>query len=151
MEGSRESVIRLLEGYYELACNAWVMMLARLWDLGDITRGYWVGDETGGVFAFNEELMLNMRDIRYAVKNDVSFDQACDWQDYSSWIAEYEECGYRVPTLQEYVEARVPLLGDEARQRIDAKRKEIEEMQDELGRLCDEELEKARQAFQEEG
>lgn len=147
MAKTKESVLRQLEENYEKACNAWVVELARLWGMGNIARGNWIGDDVGGVFDFDGAWMLSMRDIQYIVRKGITLEQAADWQDYASWITDYEKFGYEVPTLREYVEYLVPLLDQEARQRLDKGRQHIEDLKDELFRLCDEELEKARTQF----
>ena len=146
MAKTDEAALRQIESDYEKACNAWVRELARMWGQ-DYMEGYWIGDEPGGVYDFNGECPLDMQDIKYIVRNGITYDQASDWQEYVSWITGYEEYGYEVPTLREYVEYLVPLLDQEARQRIDEGRKHVEELKAAFASLCDEELAKARREF----
>ena len=145
MEKTKDSVLRQLEQEYEQACNAWVLELARMWNL-DVQVGYWIGGETGGVYDFGGEWAIGMRDIRYAVRGGITYDQAIDWVDYVCWAGAND---VHQPTLQEYVEYKVPILDEEARQRITEGRKRIEQMKVELMRICDEEVEKARKNFVE--
>lgn len=146
MAKTDEAALRQIESDYEKACNAWVRELARMWGQ-DYMEGCWIGDEPGGVYDFNGECPLDMQDIIYIVRNGITYDQASDWQEYVSWIAGYEEYGYEVPTLREYVEYLVPLLDQEARQRIDEGRKHMEDLKADFARLCGEELAKARREF----
>jgi hypothetical protein len=138
-----KAALRQIESDYEKACNAWVRELARMWGQ-DYMEGYWIGDEPGGVYDFNGECPLDMQDIIYIVRNGINYEQASDWQEYAGWITEYEEYGFEVPTLREYVEYLVPLLDGEAQLRIIAKRREIDKMKDELFLICDDEIAKAR-------
>ena len=146
MEKTDNAVLAQLEENYEKACNAWVRELARMWGQ-DYMEGYWIGDEPGGVYDFNGECPLDMQDIIYIVRNGITYDQASDWQEYVSWISDYEEYGYETPTLREYVEYLVPLLDQEARERIDKARARLELLKDDLVRLCKEELEHAQTQF----
>lgn len=143
MEKTKDAVLRQLEENYERACNAWVEELARMWDV-DVVNGYWYGGEPGDIFAFDEELSLSMRDVKYIVRNGITRDQTADWQEYVSWIYDYEDYGFEAPTLREYVEWSVPLLDHEARARIDEGRKHIEDLKDVLAALCEEEMGRAR-------
>ena len=147
MEKVKDAVLRQLEEDYEKACNAWVEELARMWDVDVLAGGGWFAGEPGGIFDFDGELSLAMRDIKYAVRNGVTRDQTADWQEYTSWISDYEEYGFASPTLREYVEYLVPLLDQEARDRIDRGRERIEELKTELARLCREEADAARIHF----
>ena len=146
MAKTNEAALRQIESNYEKACNAWVVELARIWDI-NCRAGYWIGGEPGGVYDLNGEWTLGMQDIKYIVRNGITYEQASAWQEYVSMVSEYEKYGYEIPSLREYVEYRVPLLDSESQQRIVAKHRQIEEMKDELVRLCDEEMAKARARF----
>lgn len=139
MAKTDDAVLAQLEENYEQACNAWVRELDRMWEI-DGREGRWIGDEAGGVYDLVGEMPLGMQDIKYIVRNGITYDQASDWQEYVSWISDYEEYGYETPTLREYVEYLVPLLDQEARQRIDKARARLELLKDDLVRLCKEEL-----------
>lgn len=121
---------KMLESYRK-ACDALVCELKLQWGMG-AAHGYWVGGKEGGVYDFDGELALGMRDIAYAVSHGVQLEQAEDWLDYVCWASDY---GFRQPTLEEYLEGSVGLAGAEARQRINAAKAELD-------RLCDEERER---------
>ena len=146
MEKTDSAVLAQLEENYEKACNAWVRELARMWGQ-DYMEGYWIGDEPGGIYDFNGECPLDMQDIIYIVRKGITYAQASDWQEYVSWISDYEEYGYETPTLREYVEYLVPLLDEDARERIDKARARLELLKDDLVRLCKEELGHAQTQF----
>ena len=146
MEKTDSAVLAQLEENYEKACNAWVRELARMWGQ-DYMEGCWIGDEPGGIYDFCGELPLSMCDIRYIVRKGITYAQASDWQEYVSWISDYEEYGYETPTLREYVEYLVPLLDEDARERIDKARARLELLKDDLVRLCKEELGHAQTQF----
>ena len=146
MEKTDSAVLAQLEENYEQACNAWVMELERMWEI-DGREGHWIGDEAGGVYDLVGEMQLGLQDIKYIVRNGITYDQASDWQEYVSWISDYEEYGYETPTLREYVEYLVPLLDEDARERIDKARARLELLKDDLVRLCKEELGHAQTQF----
>lgn len=140
MEKMKPGVLRKLEEDYRTACNGWVLELSRLWGL-DGLHGYWVGEEPGGVFDFDGAMTIGMEDIRYAVCHGVSHEQAVDWQEYVCWAGEN---GFDQPSLRDYCEARVPLVPREAQQRINNLRQD-------LMRLCAEERERMTSAFPSRG
>ena len=129
MEKTKPAVIRTLDVNYKKACNAYVTELARLWDFTLNAGCFWIGDEPGGVFDFDSAFTLGMEDIIYSVRHSVSPEQAVCWQEYVCWA---EQNGFEQPSLRDYCEARVPLVPEEAQQRITEARQN-------LMRLCDEE------------
>lgn len=145
MANSKCAILRQLEQDYEKACNGWVLELARLWGIGGTVLGDWIGGEVGGVWrTYDGEWTLSMKDICYAIRKGVSREQAEDWREYSFWAADN---GFCQPTLAEFVEYTVPILDEEARRRIEAKKQELAAMKADLELLCEEERFKARTQF----
>lgn len=133
MEKTKPAALRLLEDNYAAACNAYVAELTRLWDIP--FKNSWI--EPAELYDFGDTLVFDMKTIRYIVNNGITYDQVQDWQEYVFWAGENS---FDLPTLREYVEARVPLVPHEAQQRIS-------EMRRDLMRLCDEERNKMTAAF----
>lgn len=129
MEKTKPDVLRMLEDNYAKGCNDYVAELARMWDIALNAGCFWIGDVLGGVYDFDGAWTLDMQDIRYAVRHAVTTDLAEDWQEYVCWACEND---FEQPSLQDYVEARVPIVPREAQQRIN-------DMRQQLNRLCAEE------------
>jgi hypothetical protein len=71
-----------------------------MWDL-DAHYGYWIGDETGGVYDYGDGMLsLGMDDIIYCVENDVTESQYIEWQEY---IIEAHEFGFDMPSLKAWM------------------------------------------------
>lgn len=136
MEKIKDSVLRQIESDYEKACNAWVLALVTMWGL-DARNGYWIGDEPGDVYDFDGKVTIGMDDLRYAVRNGVTYEQYGDFTEYHSFLAENGLLRSSGPTLRDYIEARVPLYDTAARQRIT-------EARENLLRICEEERERLR-------
>ena len=75
---------------FEAAVNYYVLELLHQWDL-DISYGYWVGDEVGGVYAYGDHLFINLLDIIYCVENGVTEKEYTEWQDYCTWAGEFNQ------------------------------------------------------------
>lgn len=127
---THEAVLRQLREADLKAANAWVAELASLWDIP--FKNDWI--EPAEIYDFGDTLVFDMKTIRYIVTNAVTYDQVQDWQEYVNFCAEYMH-HFDQPTLQEYVEARVPLVSPEAQRRIT-------DMRSSLDRLCEEERER---------
>ncbi len=74
----KEDLKRKLKSDYENACNNYLMQLLNDWKV----CGYWVGDEIGGVYCFNDDYFIGLNDIIYCVDNDIELDSYIDFSDY---------------------------------------------------------------------
>lgn len=136
MRKARPAVVRQMDENYEKACYAYVAELARMWNIILNAGCYWIG-EPGDVYEFDGAWTLGMKDIIYAVRKGVTPDQANDWQEYVVFAKEND---FQCPSMQEYMENRVPLLDADAQQRISKLRYD-------LLRLCNDEREKMLSNF----
>lgn len=92
MSKTKEKNKQQLKENYEKACNAYVVELLRMWDLDDTGYyGYWIGDDIGGVYAYGDNIFLNMSDIIFCVENDVEEKEYEDWQDYTIFANEFKQ------------------------------------------------------------
>lgn len=132
MNKIKSAVIKQLHEADLKAANAWVLELANLWGLN--SHGDWI--EPAEIYDFGDTLVFDMKTIRYIVTNAITYDQVQDWQEYVSFCSEYKY-HFEQPSLQEYIEARIPLVSHEAQQRITDMRRDID-------RLCDEECERMK-------
>jgi len=63
-------------------CNAYLSELERMWDWNIGSGDYWVADEKGGVFIYNESVFINFDDMRYCVDHDVTEKEYQEFFDY---------------------------------------------------------------------
>lgn len=85
---------------YEQACNGFLCELLNMWEL-DAHYGYWIGDETGGVYDYGDGMLtINMDDIIYCVEHDVTKEQYMEWQEY---ICDAAEFGFDTPNLRSWL------------------------------------------------
>ena len=77
----QRAVVRHLQEQYDRACNAWLAELCNQWDL-DARYGYWVADEVGGTWIYGDDMPLTMDEIIYIVRENVTEQEAREWQDY---------------------------------------------------------------------
>lgn len=125
MKKAKDAVKRQLKEQWELSCNGFLVELLRMWELCDSASdmpnslehgraqaespvgqldghyGYWIGDETGGVYDYGDGMLtINMDDIIYCVLNDVTREQYTEWQEY---ICDAAEFGFDTPNLRSFV------------------------------------------------
>ena len=134
MNKIKSAVIKQLHEADLKAANAWVLELVSLWELSSPFKGDWI--EPAELYDFGDTLVFDMKTIRYIVTNAITYDQVQDWQEYVSFCSEYMY-HFEQPSLQEYIEASMPLVSHEAQQRIT-------DMRRDLDRLCDEERERMK-------
>ena len=100
MKKAKDAIKRQLKEQWEQACNGFLVELLRMWEL-DAHYGYWIGDETGGVYDYGDGMLtINMDDIIYCVENDVTESQYIEWQEY---IIEAHEFGFDMPSLKAWM------------------------------------------------
>lgn len=89
-----------LKEQYEQACNGYLLALLNMWEL-DAHYGYWIGDETGGLYDYGDGMMtINMDNIIYCVEHDVTESQYQEWQEY---VCDAAEFGFVTPNLRSFV------------------------------------------------
>lgn len=88
---------KLLKENYEKACNAYVGMLAEMWEWDTKSYGYWVGDEVGGIYSYGEFVFIDMQDIIFCVENNINASEYEEWQEYCLFANEYNQ---NVPNLK---------------------------------------------------
>lgn len=89
---ANKALIRLLDDDYTKACNGWVNQLLLMWELNeDSGYGYWAGDQVGGVYCYGEFIFIDMENIIYCVKNDVTEKEFMEWSEYCTWANEFHQ------------------------------------------------------------
>lgn len=90
--------IRVLRANYEDACNNYLLALLNMWDL-DAKNGFWVGNDTGGVYSHEADISLNMSGIIFCVENNISIETYWKYVEYCTKCSEYN---FNIPTLESY-------------------------------------------------
>ena len=78
-----------LKEQYETACQTYAGLLLEKFDT-DWDDAFWIGDEIGGTLDIACEWSFSMKDIEYAIDNDMSTDELTDWYNYVA-DAQYTE------------------------------------------------------------
>lgn len=99
MEKTKDAVKCALKREYEAACNSYLSELLRMWEL-DAYYGYWIGDDTGGVYDYGGSFTIGMEEIIYCVEHDVTEEQYMEWQEY---ICDASEFGFSTPNLRAWM------------------------------------------------
>ena len=98
MEKTKQSVKKMLKEHYEKACESYIAVLMRMWEL-DPVYGYWNSDEPGTIYPYGETPNLTMEDIIYCVENDIKEDEVLEWEDY---LLDAHEFGFNTPNLRSW-------------------------------------------------
>lgn len=69
-------------------CDGYVAELAHMWGF-EYKVSDWVGDDFGGVACINEEIYVNMDDVRYCVDNEICYDEYNEWSAYIEDVSEF--------------------------------------------------------------
>lgn len=71
---------------YDRVASEYEKKLCNLWEISD---GYWIGEEKGGLFCFQDIECINYGDMVFAVNNSVPFKDYLEWSDYNSDAHEF--------------------------------------------------------------
>ena len=113
---------------FESVCNAYLSLLIKDWGYTNEgenvnTLGWWVADEVGGLYCFQDDLFISMDDIRYCVDNNVSEETYLEYIDYNIECSEY---GFAGLNLKSFISG-APRINKEDFERKKKKKKEFEE------------------------
>jgi hypothetical protein len=89
---------------YEKVASQYVKALENMWE---ISEGYWVGNEVGGLYCFNDTGALNYGDLVFIVNNSVPFETYLEWEDYNTKANDF---GFSYINLKSWIQGcpRVP-------------------------------------------
>ena len=114
MNKTKDAVKRQLKDQWDKACNGYLVELLRMWEL-DAHDGYWIGDETGGIYDYGDGMItISMDNIIYCVEHDVTREQYDEWQEY---ICDAAEFGFDTPNLKSWMRG-CPRVSHEAFERL---------------------------------
>jgi hypothetical protein len=77
---------------YELnkAVHAYMDELYKQFDWAEC-YGYWVSDDTTGIYCYADTHYLNLSDIVFIVENKVTIDEFEEWEHYCMWAHEFNQ------------------------------------------------------------
>ena len=113
---------------FESVCNAYLSLLIKDWGYTNEgenvnTLGWWVADEVGGLYCFQDDLFISMDDIRYCVDNNVSEETYLEYIDYNIECSEY---GFTGLNLKSFISG-APRISKDDFESIRSKKNELEE------------------------
>ena len=99
MKNTKEAMRADMRNQYECACNRYVAELLRMWEL-DAYYGYWIGEDVGGLYEYDDCFTISMEDIIYCVEHDVTEVQYMEWLEYCVDAGEF---GFTTPSLKSWM------------------------------------------------
>lgn len=91
--------VNALRERFDRAVAGYVAALLKMYDW-DERYGYWVADDTTGVYAYGDYHFLNLSDIIYIVDNKVPESVLEEWEEYCLWAHEFNQT---IPNLASWV------------------------------------------------
>jgi hypothetical protein len=79
-----------LRSNFDKAVEAYIDELHKQFDWS-ACYGYWVADDTTGIYVYADEHYLNLSDIVYIVDNKVTIDEFEEWEHYCMWAHEFNQ------------------------------------------------------------
>lgn len=112
----------MLRKNFEDACEAYVLELLNNWDL-DSYYGYWIANQIGGTYAYEDNIYINMDDIVYCVENDIQEKEYVENQDYN---VRADEFGFNLINLQSWHKG-APRVPDETFKKLEKMKRDLDD------------------------
>lgn len=84
---------------FDKAVGEYVAALLKMYDW-DARYGYWISDDTTGIYAYEDDHFIALSDLIYIVDNDVPLATLEEWKEYCLWAHEYNQT---IPNLPSWV------------------------------------------------
>ena len=123
MYKTNEASKRLLQEKFEEVVNGYLLELCNMWEL-DPANGWFVGDEVGDVWCYDDYIFICFDDMRYVVENDVSYETYDEWQEYCLWAKDFEQV---VPNLKSWCMG-CQRVDEATKEKLTAMRNELNEL-----------------------
>ena len=94
---------------FDKAVGEYVAALLKMYDW-DGHYGYWISDDTTGIYAYEDDHFIALSDLIYIVDNDVPLATLEEWDEYCVWANEYNQT---IPNLPSWVKGCPRLSKDE--------------------------------------
>ena len=88
-----------LRAKFDKVVNEYVATLLKMYDW-DSFYGYWIGDDTTGIYAYGDSHFINLSDLIYIVDNKVPEIVLSEWEEYCLWAHEFNQT---MPNLDSWV------------------------------------------------
>lgn len=79
-----------LRNNFNKAVKAYLDELHKQFDWAEC-YGYWVADDTTGIYVYADTHYLNLSDIVFIVDNNVTIDEFEEWEKYCEWAHEFNQ------------------------------------------------------------
>ena len=119
-----DAVKRNLQEKWEAVCNSYLLELCNMWELDAKSYGFWIADEIGGTFCYGDSVFIDMDNIIYCVKNNVSYDTFLEWQEYCVWAIDFKQ---HVPNLKSWCMG-CPRVDEETQKKLSDMKMELDKL-----------------------
>ena len=97
--GKNMQQVKTLREAFDKAVASYVAALLKMYDW-EARYGYWVADDTTGIYAYGDYHFLSLADIIYIVDNKVPESVLEEWDEYGLWAHEFNQT---IPNLASWV------------------------------------------------
>lgn len=91
-----DEIKRVLKQEYEHVVKSYTVELNNMWGLEPFYC-WWVNNEIGGTYCFNDTEALNFDEIIFCVENNVDYKTFSEWSEYCIFANEFNQ---NIPNLQ---------------------------------------------------
>lgn len=84
---------------FDKVVNKYVAALLKMYDWS-ACYGYWIGDDTTGIYAYGDSHFIALRDLVYIVDNKVPEKTLDEWEEYCLWAHNFKQT---IPSLKSWV------------------------------------------------
>lgn len=123
--------LQQLKEAYTKACNDYLNELCKMWEMDASSYGWWVGDEVGETWCYEDDIYIGMSDIIYAVENKIPKHVYRDYLEYTAKCLRYN---FPRPTFQAFAKG-CPLIPQERFDRLEALQKDLDDYAKETRKL----------------
>lgn len=88
-----------LKADYEKAVTAYTNAFCKQMEM---SFGYWIGDEVGGLADFNDYFVIDFMDVKHCVDEDVTRTTFIEWYEYCAEVSSLE-IGATIPNLNSWL------------------------------------------------
>ena len=117
-----EKRMNKLRQSFDKVVNKYVAALLEMYEW-DAYYGYWIADDTTGIYAYSDNHFISLHDLIYIVDNKVPEEKLDEWEEYCLWAHDHNE---PVPNIHSWVKG-CPRVSKEEIKRLDSAREDFED------------------------
>ena len=107
---------------FDKVVNKYVATLLKMYEW-DAYYGYWIADDTTGIYAYGDNHFIALHDLIYIVDNKVPEEKLDEWEEYCLWAHDHN---HPVPNIHSWVKG-CPRVSKEEIKRLDSAREDFED------------------------